>query len=89
MTSTVYDPDISKTAEEIELERTIKELHERLRGTLLDSLRRRLILRHLDRIRHGSELGSLIMQEYDALSQASHHRRGDSGYHEGLRHHRH
>ena len=65
---TVYSPDISKTAEEIELEDIILQLDARLQDVREGSAAYKMILRQLDGIRHGSELGGLLMEEYDAGS---------------------
>jgi hypothetical protein len=62
---TVYDPDIPKTDEEIALEAIIRDLVERLYVAREDSAEQRFIERQLDGIRHGSELGGLLMEEYD------------------------
>jgi hypothetical protein len=61
----MYSPDIPKTAEEIELEEIITQLDARLREVREDSAAHKMILRQLDGIRHGSELGGLLMEEYD------------------------
>lgn len=63
---TVYSPDIPKTAEELELEATIRRLVERLYEVRDGSAEYRMIERVLEGIRHGSELGGLLMQEVDA-----------------------
>ncbi len=61
----MYDPDVPKTAEELELEQVVRRLAYRLRDAEEDSAEQRMILRQMDGIRHGSELGGLIMEEYD------------------------
>ncbi|MGY8667070.1 hypothetical protein Q3C01_32590 [Bradyrhizobium sp. UFLA05-109] len=65
MTSTVYSPDIPKTAEEVELEDIIRELAYRLEDAREGSAEYTMILRQMEGIRHGSELGGLLMEEYD------------------------
>jgi hypothetical protein len=61
----MYSPDIPKTVEEIELEEIIRQLADRLRFAREGSAAYRMILRQMDGIRHGSELGGLLMEEYD------------------------
>jgi len=62
---TVYGPDVPKTAEEIELEDIIRELAYRLEDAREGSAEYKMILRQMNGIQRGSELGSLIMEEYD------------------------
>ncbi|MGV7215014.1 hypothetical protein [Bradyrhizobium sp. UFLA05-112] len=62
---TVYDPDVPKTAEEIELETTITDLAYRLQDADEDSAEYKFIERQMEGIRRGSELGGLLMEEYD------------------------
>ncbi|MBR0806236.1 hypothetical protein JQ636_22020 [Bradyrhizobium japonicum] len=63
---TKYSPDIPKTAEKTELEGIISKLVYRLDEVREDGPEYKLILRQLDGIRYGSELGGLLMEEYDA-----------------------
>jgi hypothetical protein len=65
MTATHYDPDLPKSAEELELEEIIKRLAHQLYEADEDSAEYRMIERQMEGIRHGSELGGLLMQEYD------------------------
>jgi hypothetical protein len=65
MTATHYDPDMPKSAEELELEDIIRRLIYRLYDADEDSAEQRMILRQLEGIRRGSELGGLLMQEVD------------------------
>jgi hypothetical protein len=64
----MYSPDIPKTAEEIELEDIIWQLDQRLRKAREGSGEERMILRQLEGIRRGGELGGLLLPEYDAGS---------------------
>jgi hypothetical protein len=64
----MYSSDIPKTDDEIELEEIITQLDARLREVREGSAAHKMILRQLDGIRHGSELGGLLMEEYDAGS---------------------
>jgi hypothetical protein len=59
-----YDP-YNKTAEELELEQTLRQLVDRLDVAREGSAEQRRVLRMMDGIRHGSELGGLLMEEYD------------------------
>jgi hypothetical protein len=61
----MYSPDIPKTAEEIELEDIIRQLAYRLLDAREDSAEYKMILRQMEGIHHGSELGSRIIEEYD------------------------
>jgi hypothetical protein len=61
----MYDPDIPKTDDEIELENILRQLIDRLSETREDSAAYKMIVRQMEGIRHGSELGSLLMEEYD------------------------
>ena len=65
MTSTQYDPDALKTAEELELEGIIYRLAHQLREAQEGSAEYKMIERQMEGIRRGSELGGLLMQEYD------------------------
>jgi hypothetical protein len=65
----MYSLDIPKTAEEIELEDIIWQLDHRLRKAREGSAAQKVILRQLDGIRHGSELGGLLMEEYSRLGR--------------------
>jgi hypothetical protein len=58
-------PDIPKTAEEIELEGIIQRLVDRLDEVREDSAEHRMILRQLVGIRKTSQLGHLIIEEYE------------------------
>jgi hypothetical protein len=60
----VYDPDIPKTDEEIELEEVVRQLAYRLRDAREGSAEYKMIVRQMEGIR-GSELGGLLMEEYD------------------------
>lgn len=60
-----HDPDEPKTAEELELEQIIEELAYRLRQARWGSAEYRMIERQVAGIKHGSELGDLIVQEYE------------------------
>jgi hypothetical protein len=62
---TIYSPDVAKTAEELELEAIIRRLVDRLQEVREDSAEQRMIERQLEGIRRGSELGGLLMEEYD------------------------
>ena len=71
MTTTIYDPDLPKTAEEIELEDIIiSQLAYRFRNARVDSAEEKMILRQMDGIRRGSQLGRLLMEELDMDSNA-------------------
>ena len=61
----MYDPDVPKTDDEIELEGVLRQLACRLRDAREGSAAYKMIVRQMDGIRHGSELGSLLMEEYD------------------------
>jgi hypothetical protein len=61
----MYSPDIPKTADELELEAIVRDLAERLHVAREDSAEQRMILRQMDGIRQHSELGILLMEEYD------------------------
>jgi hypothetical protein len=65
MTTLLYDPDAPKSAEEIELEEIISDLAYRRKHADEDSAEYRMIMRQMEGIRRGSELGSLILEEYD------------------------
>lgn len=60
-----YNPDVPKTDEELALEKIIRDLVERLQDVREDSAEQKMIERQLEGIRRGSELGGLLMQEYD------------------------
>jgi AAA+ ATPase superfamily predicted ATPase len=66
MTSAVYSSDVPKTADELALEDVVRRLVYRLQEAREDSAAERMVLRQLEGIRRGSELGALLMQEYDA-----------------------
>ena len=70
----MYDPNAPKSAEEIELERIVKRLAYQLHAAKEDSAEQQMILRQMEGIRHGSELGGLLMEEYDmgGLSSVNH-----------------
>jgi hypothetical protein len=61
---TDYDP-YNKTAEELQLEDTIRRLAYCLRDAREGSAEFKMIERQMEGIRHGSELGGLLMEEYD------------------------
>jgi hypothetical protein len=63
----VYDPEAPKTDAEIELEEAVRQLAYRLRRAREGSAEYKMIVRQMDGIRHGSELGGLLMEEYDIL----------------------
>ncbi|QHO72080.1 hypothetical protein ACH79_05075 [Bradyrhizobium sp. CCBAU 051011] len=65
MTATHYDPDLPKSAEELELEGIVYRLVHQLYAAREDSAEYKMIKRQLEGIRHGSELGGLLMQEVD------------------------
>jgi hypothetical protein len=62
---TVYDPDVPKTDEEHELEAIVARLAYQLEDAREGSAEYKMIERQMDGIRHGSELGGLLMEEYD------------------------
>ena len=62
---TDYDPDAPKTAEEIALEDTIGDLVYRLKRAREGSAEYKMIERQLTGIFHGSQLGGLIIEEYE------------------------
>jgi len=64
----MYSPDIPKTDEEIELEEILIQLDRRLQAAREGSAEHQMILRQMEGIRHGSELGGLLMEEYDSGS---------------------
>ncbi|MGV7216855.1 hypothetical protein [Bradyrhizobium sp. UFLA05-112] len=68
---TVYDPDVPKTAEEIALEDTIADLVYRLKHTREGSAEYKFIERQLTGIFHGSELGGLIIEEYEMRAEVA------------------
>jgi hypothetical protein len=65
MTATVYSPDVPKTDEERELEAILTRLAYRREEVREDGPEYRLIVRQMEGIRRGSELGGLLMEEYD------------------------
>jgi hypothetical protein len=65
MTSMTFSPDTPKTAEELQLEATIRDLADRLESARDGSATHTMIQRQLDGVRRGSELGSVLMEEYD------------------------
>src|SRR3954466_7379494 len=60
-----YDPEQPKTAEELVLEKIIRDLVERLQDVGEGSAEQKMIERQLEGIRRGSQLGGLLMEEYD------------------------
>jgi hypothetical protein len=60
----MYDSDIPKTDEELELEEVVRQLAYRLREAREGSAEYKMIVRQMEGLR-GSELGSLLMEEYD------------------------
>ena len=50
---------------ELELEEVVRQLADRLDHAREGSAEYKMILRQMDGIRHGSELGGLLMEEYD------------------------
>ena len=60
-----YDPEAPKSDEEIKLEEVVSDLAYRLRRASEGSAEYRMIVRQMEGIRHGSELGGLILEEYD------------------------
>jgi hypothetical protein len=60
-----YDPHAPKCAEEIELIETVRQLAYRLRHAREDSAEYKMIVRQLEGIRRGSQLGGLLMEEVD------------------------
>jgi hypothetical protein len=62
---TYRSPDDPKTAEEIELGDILRRLAHRLEDAREDSAEYKMILRQMDGIRRCSELGGLLMEEYD------------------------
>jgi len=60
----MYDPDIPKTDDEIELEEIVRQLAYRFRDAREDSAEYKMIVRQMEGIRR-SELGGLLMEEYD------------------------
>ncbi|MCP3459777.1 hypothetical protein [Bradyrhizobium sp. CCGUVB23] len=62
---TVYDPIVPRTAEEIELEDTISDLVYRLSHAQEGSAEYKFIERQLTGIFHGSQLGGLIIEEFE------------------------
>jgi hypothetical protein len=67
----MYSPDIPKTDEEIELEEILIQLDRRLQAAREGSAEHRMILRQMEGIRHGSELGGLLMEEHDSGSMSN------------------
>ena len=62
----MYDPYAPKTAEDLELEEIVSRLAYQMRQADEDSAEYKMIVRQLEGIRHGSELGGLLMEEVDA-----------------------
>lgn len=60
----MYGSDIPKTDEELELEEVVRQLAYRLREAREGSAEYKMIVRQMEGLR-GSELGSLLMEEYD------------------------
>ena len=56
----MYSLDIPKTDEEIELEEILIQLDRRLQAAREGSAEHQMILRQMEGIRHGSELGGLL-----------------------------
>jgi len=65
MTATQYDPDAPRSDEELALEEVVKDLAYRRKHADEDSAEYRMIERQMEGIRRGSELGSMILEEYD------------------------
>ena len=65
MTATQYDPDAPRSAEELELQDIIRQLAYQLRDAREGSAEYKMIERQMEGIRRGSELGGLLMEEYD------------------------
>jgi hypothetical protein len=61
----MYDPEAPKSDHEIELEEVVRQLAYWLRQAREDSAEYKMIVRQMEGIRHGSELGGLLMEEYD------------------------
>ena len=59
------NPDVQPDADELELKATIKRMINRLDDAREGSAEHRMIERQLEGVRKSSELGSLIMEEYD------------------------
>jgi hypothetical protein len=68
---TDYDPEAVKDAEELELEATIKRLVDRLDDARKGSAEYKMIIRQLQGMRDGSQLGRLIMEEYAMRGEVS------------------
>ncbi|MGY8663143.1 hypothetical protein Q3C01_12335 [Bradyrhizobium sp. UFLA05-109] len=64
-----YDPDAPKTAEEIALEDTIADLAYRLKHAREGSAEYKFIERQLTGVFHSSELGGLIIEEYEMRAE--------------------
>jgi hypothetical protein len=60
-----YDPDAPKTAEELALEEVVNELAYRLHQARLGSAEYRMIERQVAGVKRGSQLGRLIVEEYE------------------------
>ena len=61
----VSRPEAPKSDEEIALEEIVSDLAYRRKHTDEDSAEYKMIMRQMAGIRRGSELGSLILEEYD------------------------
>ena len=65
MTATQYDPDAPRSAEELALEEIVSDLAYRRKLADEDSAEYKMIMRQMEGIRRGSELGLMILEEYD------------------------
>ena len=65
MTATQYDPDAPRSAEELALEEVVSDLAYRRKDAREDSAEYKMIMRQMEGIRRGSELGLMILEEYD------------------------
>ena len=65
MTTLQYDPDAPKSDEELALEDIVSDLAYRLKHAPEGSAEYKMTIRQMAGIRRGSELGSLILEEYD------------------------
>jgi len=60
-----YNPDAPKTAEELELEAIVADLAYRLQHARWGSAEYRMIERQVRGVKRGSQLGCLIVEEYE------------------------
>jgi hypothetical protein len=71
----MYDPD-DKTDEERELECELKDaimqLHTQFCAVTAGSAEQRMVRRQMNGLRRGSELGGLLMEEYDMSAGRPH-----------------